>query len=444
MSAAADVLLEIFSEMLAQGANFALLGGEEPVPLDASSDIDLVLACDPRPIVDPILKQMQDRGKVLVIQRLHYEVPYGFYYVIKCANGPGELLLLDCLFDPWGLGHYHVCSTYLLQGRKPEPWGYRASDERNAIYLLVKCAVKGAMTLDKRRILERAISINPSEVWSEVDRWFGAGGRGLVERLLAARDGAACAVELAGLRPALESRFRYRHPLRYLSGRVLSLLRQLRRAGQPTGLFVVVLGPDGSGKSTASDIVLRDLERAFRRSWRFHWRPGLLPKLSRAQDGAATETPPVRSKYTGIVSLARFVYYWLDFTLGYWLVVTPKIARTTLVVGERYFPDVLVQPERYGFAVPRGLMRLAARLVPKPDLIVLLKDDPDAVHGRKPELSPARIGALLDAYEAELKHWGNARILTTEGGAAAVAERLAALILEARAARTARRIGWTG
>jgi thymidylate kinase len=211
------------------------------------------------------------------------------------------------------------------------------------------------------------------------------------------------------------------------------------------GFFVVCIGPDGVGKSTICGNVVEQCKGSFGSSWRFHWRPGLLPKLSRAHDDAAvTADPPLASKYTGMVSLGRFIYYWLDFVAGYWLVVYPKIARTTLVVGERYFPDVLVQPERYGFAVPRWLMRAAARGVPKPDLIVLLKDEPDVIHGRKPELSPARIGALLDAYEAEMTHWGNARVLTTEGGAAAVAERLAALILEARAARTARQIGWIG
>jgi len=445
MSAAADVLLKIFSELVEQGVDFALLGDEEPVPLDASSDIDLVFANDPRPIIDPILKQMQDLGKILVVHRLHYEVPYGFYYVIKCADDPGELLHLDCLFDPWGLGRYHVTSTYLLQGKKPESWGYRANDQRNALYLLVKRAIKGAMTVDKRRTLERAISNNPSEFWPDVDRWFGASGRRLVDRLLAARETSEYAVELTGLRQALERRFFYRHPLRYLAGRILSLLRQLCRAWQPTGLFVVILGPDGSGKSTVSDLILRDLERAFRRAWRFHWRPGLFRKLGRTADRRAegTDTPAETSKYRGFVSLARFIYYWLDFVIGYWVVIYPVMARTGLVIGERYFPDVLVAPERYGFAVPRWLMRSVAWFVPRPDLIVLLKDDPDVIHARKPELSPARIGELMDAYEMELKHWGNARILTTEGGAAVVAARLAAIILEERAAKTARQIGWT-
>lgn len=207
------------------------------------------------------------------------------------------------------------------------------------------------------------------------------------------------------------------------------------------GFFVVCLGPDGVGKSTICALLPERLEGVLPWGHRFHWRPGLLPKLSRAAyDGAATSgSPPSRSKYRGIVALGRFGYYWLDFVIGYWLVVFPKLVRPTLVIGERYFPDVLVQPERYGFAVPGWLMRCAAWFVPNPDLIVLLKDDPQVIHARKPELSPARIGKLLDAYERELKYWGNGRVLTTEGGVKAVVERLASIIADERANGSARR-----
>jgi hypothetical protein len=152
------------------------------------------------------------------------------------------------------------------------------------------------------------------------------------------------------------------------------------------------------------------LERAFRRTWRFHWRPGLLPKLRRggAQEDSGAQTPPQPaevSQYRGAVSLARFLYYWLDFVIGYWLVVYPRKAQTTLVIGERYFPDVMVHPQRYGFDVPRWLMRLAARLVPSPDLLVVLKDDPQVIYDRKTELPVQTIARQLRAYEEEAEYW---------------------------------------
>jgi thymidylate kinase len=222
-------------------------------------------------------------------------------------------------------------------------------------------------------------------------------------------------------------------------------MRKTSRA-LPHGCFVAIIGPDGAGKSTICDLIEQQPSNARPAPFRFHWRPGLLPKLGGSnrsdQAGADLRIPPDASAYRGVVSLVRFVYYWLDFVIGYWLVIYPKVARSQLVIGERYFLDVMVQPERYGFAVPNWLTRAAAFSVPKPDLVILLEDEPDVIHARKPELSVARITELLAAYRAEIGHWGDARVLSTEGGPEAVADRLAAIIIEERAGLTARRLAW--
>lgn len=430
--------------MTTRRLNFAVLAGEMLLPLQQSSDTDVVLAQDPRRTIEPILLRMQAQGKLSIIQRLHYDVPNCFYYVIQCSEDFSELLLLDCLHDPRGIGRYHLTSTYLLQDKHEEPWGYRASERREALYFLIKRAVKGTVTSAKHAWLREAISGASPKFWDEFDEWFGDGQRALLDRFIAAN---ACQEPIAvppGLFRALERRFRIRHPFRYLAGMGLTMFRQLCRFVMPSGFFVVIVGPDGSGKSTISRLVLRNLERAFRRTHHFHWRPGCLPKLARASapiEGHAA-VPPKISKYRGFTSFGRFFYYWLDFVFGHWFVTYPIIARTGLVIGERYFPDVLVTPSRYGFTVPLPIMRVAAWLVPSPDLVILLKGDPEDVHLRKPELRPVEIAALNQRYEQEICRWGGHQIVATEKDAAAVAAEVANLILERRAAKTARQAGW--
>ncbi|MFC1772732.1 glycosyltransferase [Pseudomonadota bacterium] len=176
------------------------------------------------------------------------------------------------------------------------------------------------------------------------------------------------------------------------------------------GMFVVLLGPDGSGKSTLANGIAQIAESEFQGLEHFHWRPGLLPKLSRQKEGqstskkeaAASDAPPTESAYGTIVSLVRYLYYLSDFVIGYWWIIRPQVSRGTLVLGERWYYDVIAYPARYGFKLPIWLLRLGSWLLPNPDLVVLLSADPEVIHARKPELAPALIDEQLHKLRALL------------------------------------------
>jgi glycosyltransferase involved in cell wall biosynthesis/thymidylate kinase len=179
-------------------------------------------------------------------------------------------------------------------------------------------------------------------------------------------------------------------------------------------LFVVIIGPDGSGKSTLVKRALDELAGEFRATWRFHWRPGLLPKAGTPRAGGSPQSgpPPKDYEYGSLVSFVRYLYYLIDFVVGYWTVIYPKKARKTLVLGERWYYDVIVNPQRYGFRLPPWLLRLGGWLVPKPDLTVLLEAPVEEIHARKPELSVGELHLQLQMMRAVLPNSG-CRISTT-------------------------------
>jgi thymidylate kinase len=441
------LLIRILAELDRARRDYALIHADPNGWPDVSSDVDIAFADPPPLVLEAFLRQLAEAGELLLVQALHYEVPHGYYYVLQL---PGNLFLhLDCLFDPVGINRYHLPTTFLLEGAAQGPYGRRVSTQRQAIYLLMKRAIKGRVSEHGLKVLHDHFRAASPALWSDVRQWFGAGARAEVDALLRVAQPGQAEPHLAALARAADTVARWQHPGRALRATIASAVRKLRRFVQPTGLFVVIVGPDGSGKSTVTGLVLAQLERAFRRTWRFHWRPGLLPKLRRggAQEDSGAQTPPQPaevSKYRGAVSLARFLYYWLDFVIGYWLVVYPRKAQTTLVIGERYFPDVMVHPQRYGFDVPRWLMRLAARLVPSPDLLVVLKDDPQVIYDRKTELPVQTIARQLRAYEEEAEYWKAHQIVETTGGAQSVAARVASLVAGACAYRTRLRLEGRG
>jgi len=175
---------------------------------------------------------------------------------------------------------------------------------------------------------------------------------------------------------------------------------------KPTGTFVVFLGPDGTGKSTISRAVEESLARVYRHVWHFHWRPGLIPKLSKKRETSIElgigAHPPRESKYGAIVSVLRYIYYLVDFTLGYWLIVYWKKAQTTLVIGERWYHDVIANPARYGFCLPRWILKFCGYVVPKPDRIFQISADPALIHQRKDELTVEEIAEQILLYRGLL------------------------------------------
>jgi thymidylate kinase len=173
-------------------------------------------------------------------------------------------------------------------------------------------------------------------------------------------------------------------------------MRKTRRFLRPTGLMVAVLGPDGSGKSSVLSQCSKDLLPAFRRVQVFHLRPRLGGTDS---PGSTPNTNPHGQPPRGVItSTAKLAFLWADYTLGYWFKVRPQLVRSTLVLFDRYYHDLLVDPRRYRFASPMWLARWVGHLIPKPDLWLLLDAPPEVLHQRKTEVSFAETARQLKAY----------------------------------------------
>ena len=98
------------------------------------------------------------------------------------------------------------------------------------------------------------------------------------------------------------------------------------------------------------------------------------------------------------MSVVRAACYWfVYYTLGY-LGRHLDLMRSTLVLNDRHFVDVLVDPRRYRYGGPMWLVRLIWRLIPKPDLIVLLDAPPDVLYARKGEGTPASLARRRAEY----------------------------------------------
>lgn len=197
--------------------------------------------------------------------------------------------------------------------------------------------------------------------------------------------------EFNGLRKMLCREFLPCVNIRYMHNQLM----KWRRIFQHPGYVIAVLGTDGSGKSAIIDAITPWLDEAFHNGVRyFHLRPGLLPdiavlfgKRTKEECHPAVASNPHIYKPSGFFgSMARLLYYLMDYSFGYFWKVWRQIAlHSKVVIFDRYYYDYYFDAWRYLVSLPRWILRAFEIFVPQPDIILCLGGDPNIIYSRKQE-----------------------------------------------------------
>jgi thymidylate kinase len=152
----------------------------------------------------------------------------------------------------------------------------------------------------------------------------------------------------------------------------------------PPGFHIVMLGPDGAGKSSVVDTLETSMAGAFDHVVVLGFAPPLFKLWRRGP--ANTSTPHAAKPRSYAVSTIRALF-WLAYNLLGHITLRLAKARNTLIVNDRHFIDILVDPVRYRYAGPRWLLNVIRKVMPQPDAIVLLYGPAEVLQARKKELS---------------------------------------------------------
>ncbi|MCA1685043.1 MAG: thymidylate kinase-like protein, partial [Planctomycetia bacterium] len=116
----------------------------------------------------------------------------------------------------------------------------------------------------------------------------------------------------------------------------------------------------------------------------------------------------------------------------------PALARFTLVLYDRHLVDTLVDPKRYRYTGPAWLLRLIWRLIPKPDLVILLDAPADVIRSRKQEVPPEETRRQCEAYRSLVGAMPNGHVVDAARPPEQVAADVDGIILRYLASRVAR------
>ncbi|HYZ13522.1 MAG TPA: hypothetical protein VFA08_07950 [Actinomycetota bacterium] len=327
-----------------------------------------------------------------LVQCLRYNVA-AWYWVI---DGLGDVIKLDTLDDPDAIGLDGISTESVLRADETEFEAVRAA------YLTAKRVRKGVTDASEWEHIGSLAEVDHAAFVSRLEEIFGRDIGGQLAE--AAERRTAPDPTIRRVARAYVLRRRYGNPAKAGLLVARSVARIVSRIARPTGFTVLIVGPDGVGKSTLAERLPNDCAGPFRRSMHLHWRPGVLPSLARLaglQEREPTD-PHGLHRRGPLLSSAALAYYWADFLIGNWFRVAPTRVRSGLVVMERGWWDMAVDPTRYRMQVPAQLVRLLGHLLPRPDLVLVLTAPERLVSERKRELSPEEIRRQTDAWKVAL------------------------------------------
>jgi len=399
----------MFDRFNAAGVRYCVLHSYDRLPEFTASDVDMAVDKVGLKKVDRIVFELAEELGFKVIQKLYYDVPHSYYYVLffRDAEGLPGFIQLDFMNDELGIGRYLLKTRDLLTGRRKLGELYIPSAPAEACYLLIKKVVKQSILPEHQAKLKASYAKDSRGVEWLLKRYFGRKNLPRIRRLIFHTEPEKEVDILRILKTAITMRHRLLRPhLMVLKGLWLAK-RVFERIIRPTGLVVTLLSPDGGGKSAVADQILSRMRPGFRRTKRIHWRPNWLPpprKILRPRYWKIPESPnyephalPPKGRY---ISILRFLYYVTDYVLGFFpKILWPKI-RTALVVTERYYYDFLVDTGRFRLDLPPGLPRRLLPIIPKPDVVVLLNGPCEVIHRRKQEITLNEIKRQLQTIRS--------------------------------------------
>lgn len=404
-----DLVTAVFRQWRANGIEFLILRNYEGLPRDTTNDIDVLVNPSAAARAEALLVDTARQSGYRLHNRAEF-VPVSLFFHHPETLQQIQFDLFPGLF--WR-GFELLPARALLERRVDRGLFFIPHPAHEAVNnLLTRQIFWGRVKDTYKPGIRAGFQQHPEEVRAQLAQMFGTR---LANRLLddvQAGRWAEAEARTGAMRRQLILRRLARQPWRTFRRLFRDSRRFAGRLLRPPGITVVLLGADGSGKSTVAEGLTEALRGTFQpnKSLRVHWKPAVFLRRRRAERPPTTDPhgQPPRGR---AASLAALLYHWLEFFVGVWTQFLPVRFRNGLVLIDRYHYDFVVDPRRYRLNAPPALARALFRLIPAPDLVFVLDAPPEVLRARKAEVSEAETRRQCEAFRTLAAELPNARIL---------------------------------
>ena len=414
-----DIFLRFVSYLEQQKILYCVVGDARKFPNQIDSDVDIVipekLSGDSSRLVNEFARVA---GVQLVQQVRHERNAWSFTLYWNNCDGVAEFIQLDICGDYLRSGKLYLKAEILLCGREKaknksggERGFYVPAPEKELLFYLLKKVSKGKISVQQIQHLKEEYFKSPeaSELMLR-NFWADEDVRRIVSGIKSSDVNSMLTI-LPQLKKGMKRRERI--SLRNIIGEFVRLVGRVMR---PTGLMVVMLGPDGVGKSSVGDGVFNTQKAVFSgQQERIHLRPRIIKRKDSGSRDSVTVTDPYADESRGgVASSAKIIFFLFDYIVGYLLVVWPLLVRNGFVIFDRYYYDLFLDPRRYRYGGKIWLARFAGHFVPKPDLIIVFDASVDVIHARKQEVTAEQTELQRFSYRKFSEHEKNCSVINAE------------------------------
>jgi thymidylate kinase len=418
--------------------SWCILSGYEDLPERFDTDIDFMVGRQDFSRIPALIDRVATHtGTRLFLSTPHEPSARAF---LLAAQGGAALSFfqLDAASDYRHFGRLWLRAAAVLTARRLHPRGFWIPAARHEfLYYLIKRLNKRDFRPEHAARLSRLYAEDPAGTATLLRRFWSAASASRIEHFAASAQWTPLVADLEPFRRELWSRSG-RNPVQRIFSFSQNALNTADRLLHPTGCSLCFMGPDGCGKSTVIEAISAGFAPVFTRVERFHLRPHLLKGQTPA--GIPVVDPHGKPPRGWLASVFKMAFFALDYIAGSALRIRPAVARTRLVIFDRYFQDILVDTRRFRYGGPRWLPRLVARLIPRPGLTLLLNAPPEVLWSRKQEVPFDEVVRQQKAYLALLQGLPSSALIDAAQPVDAVVRDVTRTILDYLSVRTAHRL----